>query len=445
MAHVVCITTSLAGLLYASCELLRRLEADGHQVTYASPDEIEDIIHAQGFAFHQLPRSGLRDLQDQDRKQSKAQRLKKWFQRRETALKSLGVDDFHQDLKALKPDLLLIDLELHQHIISAVPTGVPVALLSPFYSIWKHPSVPPLHYTNEPGKGTDGSPLQIELTWLKYRIWKFRQRWKDYNKLVGIDSISVFRILAKKTGFRFRANTELHQWLIPFMFRSLPTLCLRALEAEFPHQPRSIHHYVGPMINLSRNDRPTPPELTALLEKHKNSAPEKKLIYCAFSSVRSFGDDLDFLKRIIAAVAEHPEWDLIVGMGGHELSDELKDLPEQIHLFKWAPQLEVLRHADAAIVHGGVNSYDECISEGVPMVVFSHEVVDMPGTRVRMIHHGVAIAGDRAKDNPEIIRKHLTYILENEEMHKRVHDMREKFEAHRSEKRAEKIVQSLLQ
>ena len=37
MAHVLCLTTGLTGILHASFEVVRRLEAWGHHVTYACP------------------------------------------------------------------------------------------------------------------------------------------------------------------------------------------------------------------------------------------------------------------------------------------------------------------------------------------------------------------------------------------------------------------------
>ena len=37
MAHILCMTTGLTGILNASFEVVRRLEKRGHRLTYACP------------------------------------------------------------------------------------------------------------------------------------------------------------------------------------------------------------------------------------------------------------------------------------------------------------------------------------------------------------------------------------------------------------------------
>ncbi|KAK6045819.1 hypothetical protein COOONC_16675 [Cooperia oncophora] len=51
--------------------------------------------------------------------------------------------------------------------------------------------------------------------------------------------------------------------------------------------------------------------------------------------------------------------------------DDLNDnLPENVHLFKWLPQSDILQHpkTKAFITHGGYNSVQEAIRGGVPLI-----------------------------------------------------------------------------
>ena len=48
-------TTGLTGILYASFEMVRRLETAGHRLTYACPQEVASKVQAQQITYFQLP------------------------------------------------------------------------------------------------------------------------------------------------------------------------------------------------------------------------------------------------------------------------------------------------------------------------------------------------------------------------------------------------------
>ena len=74
---------------------------------------------------------------------------------------------------------------------------------------------------------------------------------------------------------------------------------------------------------------------------------------------------------------------------------DLGRLPEGAHAFPWVPQLDVLRHADGCVTHGGINTLDECVLNLVPMLVYCGFETDMAGNTGRVVHHGIGLAGDR--------------------------------------------------
>ena len=73
-------------------------------------------------------------------------------------------------------------------------------------------------------------------------------------------------------------------------------------------------------------------------------------------------------------------------------------LPARVHTFPWVPQVDVLRQADVAVTHGGIGTVDECVSSGVPVLVYCGWETDMAGTTARVLHHGIGLAGDRRRD-----------------------------------------------
>ena len=47
----------------------------------------------------------------------------------------------------------------------------------------------------------------------------------------------------------------------------------------------------------------------------------------------------------------------------------MKNIPSNIHIYDFVPQLEVLKMTDVFVTHGGMNSVSEALSLGTPMVV----------------------------------------------------------------------------
>jgi MGT family glycosyltransferase len=62
------------------------------------------------------------------------------------------------------------------------------------------------------------------------------------------------------------------------------------------------------------------------------------------------------------------EWDVLITVGEHTDPADLGPLPANVDVRRYAPQLDVLRHARLFINHGGMNSTMESLYNGVPMV-----------------------------------------------------------------------------
>ncbi|MCH9651941.1 MAG: glycosyltransferase [Deltaproteobacteria bacterium] len=447
MASILSVTSGFPSILYPSVELARRLAVVGHQVTFAGLPACRELVERQGLAFLPLEASRYEAFLEGDAKESYWHRLSKRGERVDRAVDSLATEGFSRDVRQLNPDLILIDGEMHEHIITASTVGIPLVLLNSFASIWRRPGLPPPHCQVQPDVGFWGSRGGIWLLWRALRLRKWRKAVSQWGRWVGCDRLSVLRRLAAEQGFDWHREIDASQWLIPFTYRRFPVLSLHALEFDFPHQPPKRVHYVGPLLLESRPDRQLPPEdrarLEAIFQRRRRGA---KLIYAGFGSM--FSADLAFLKRLLGVVAGRPEWDLVVSLSDRVAPADLGPLPERVHVFPWVPQLEVVRQADVVVTHGGINTLDECVvggsRGGVPVLIYCGSETDMAGNTARVLHHGIGIAGDREGDTTETIQGHIDRLLTAPSFRASLARLRRSYQRYVENQVAEGAVKSLL-
>ena len=346
-----------------------------------------------------------------------------------------------------RPDLILVNGEMHEHIIAASTAGARVALLNSFASIWRQPGVPPPHTLARPGTGWSGTRAGAALLWQVLRLRKLYRRWSERVRRIGCDRESVYRDLALAVGFAFERDTDHRQWLIPFTYRRLPVLSLHAQEFEFSHSPPIHVRFVGPMVLESRIDQPQTAadrdRLEAILARRRETGTDCRLIYAGFGSV--FSTDLAFLRRLLAIVEERPGWELVVSLSHRVTRSELGPLPARVHTFPWVPQVQVLQYTDVAVTHGGVGTVDECVLNGVPTLVYCGWETDMAGTTARVVHHGLGIAGDRQRDTTTDIRVQIDRLLIEPGFRERVKRMQGLYAAYAENRVAERAVDALLE
>jgi MGT family glycosyltransferase len=91
------------------------------------------------------------------------------------------------------------------------------------------------------------------------------------------------------------------------------------------------------------------------------------LIYVSFGSLGA--GDTELLKRVIAAIGNSP-YRALVNVGGYE--DQYSDVPPNVITASWFPQPSVIPQVDAAIHHGGNNSFTECLFFGKPAIIMPY-------------------------------------------------------------------------
>lgn len=99
--------------------------------------------------------------------------------------------------------------------------------------------------------------------------------------------------------------------------------------------------------------------------------PEKKkerpLVYISMGTV--INDRPDFYQKCIQAL-KAMDADVIISCGNAVKKEDLGELPENIQVYPYVNQLEVLQKADVFITHCGMNSVSESLFMATPMVLY---------------------------------------------------------------------------
>jgi MGT family glycosyltransferase len=130
--------------------------------------------------------------------------------------------------------------------------------------------------------------------------------------------------------------------------------------------------FVGPSINPQTRSEDFP---FALLD-------EGRVIYISLGTVHS---STDFYRECFAAFASFPA-QFVLAVGKNTPIDALGEIPANFIVRPSVPQLELLERADAFITHGGINSVQEGLYYGVPLIVIPQQVEQLFNARIVGAH-----------------------------------------------------------
>ena len=129
---------------------------------------------------------------------------------------------------------------------------------------------------------------------------------------------------------------------------------LRDFQPEEACFPETNYHFVGPAVD----DRAEEP-----FSFEKSGNP---IVYISFGTLMHA--DKRFWKKLIAAFAGK-RVEVVCSVGSEKLVRALGDLPSNVRVFAKVPQLTLLCRAALFVTHGGMNSVNEALYYGVPMIV----------------------------------------------------------------------------
>ena len=434
-AKILFICSHLVGRLRSIDTLATRLRADGHKVILAVPPPVkkhlntssEDVVEIDDFnlggAQGEAP-SSLRDFLPSQRRK----RLSDLENRVNTgSVKKL--------IQSEAPDLVVIDYEMHPHIIAALGTLTPVALFTTHFITQPSSHNPPLHTTLVPGRD---SSVAIWRAWIKIWIKLRKKTIKTWIATGGTDYLSLLKHMAKEEGFDLRRHTTRWWWQTPCFWRSLPLIIAQSPALDFSTDYDSQLRHVGPMLPPTNpNDTYDDDEAIKYALRERNRG--KRVVYISFGS--AFKAEPNVVANTWKAIGNYEDAVAIQSTGGRK-DFKASHAPKNVLLVDWAPQNKLLQLCDAAIMHGGVNTLTECIATDTPVLSIPGGI-DQPGTTARIVYHGLGLACSKRSATEEI-GKALRRLLDDPSFRKRCAEMRHAFEVLERDMKAEKIFQELL-
>jgi MGT family glycosyltransferase len=155
--------------------------------------------------------------------------------------------------------------------------------------------------------------------------------------------------------------------------------------------------YVGPTIETDRREEPM------VITRQ----PDQKLIYIAVGTV--YKANLQFFQDCMEALAD-PQYAVIMSIGKAVDPESLGEIPQNFTVAQYVPQLQVLREADLFITHGGMNSINEAVSFGVPMIVVPNTIEQsVNAARIEELKCGLYL--DHAELTVESLKTAVIQIL----------------------------------
>ena len=115
-------------------------------------------------------------------------------------------------------------------------------------------------------------------------------------------------------------------------------------------------HFVGASIPERRDE----------IDEQFQNIGQKPLVYVSLGTLHN--DSLAFFKNCIEAL-KNTDYEVIMSIGKAVKIEDLGALPNNIKAYPFVPQLHILKHASAFITHGGMNSLNEGLYFGVPVIV----------------------------------------------------------------------------
>ncbi|MFD8059285.1 macrolide-inactivating glycosyltransferase [Streptomyces cyaneofuscatus] len=337
-AHIAMFSIAAHGHVNPSLEVIRELVRRGHRVSYAIPASFADKVAATGaepvIYTSTLPTDDDPEAWGTELIDNIEPFLADAIQALPQLVAAFGGDE---------PDLVLHDITSYPARVLAHRWGVPAVSLWPNLVPWEG-------YEKEVGE-----PMTAEL--------KQTERGQAY--YARFDGWLADNGLGHVPSDDFVARPRRGLVLIP-----------EALQPHADRVDRDMYTFVG----ACQGDRADQGEW-------ERPAGAGKVLLVSLGS--SFTKQPAFYRECVAAFGDLPDWHVVLQIGGHVDPAELGDVPANVEVHAWVPQLAVLKQADAFITHAGAGGSQEGLATGTPMVAVP-QAVDQFGNADMLQALGVA-------------------------------------------------------
>lgn len=134
---------------------------------------------------------------------------------------------------------------------------------------------------------------------------------------------------------------------------------------------------------------------------------KEKVIYISLGTI--FNNSVEFYENCFKSFA-NMNAKIIMSVGKNIDINTFDSIPSNFIVRNYVPQLEILKHADLFITHGGMNSTNEGLYYNVPLI-FIPQFADQPFVADRAAELGAGIVIEKDKVTPEVLKQSVTTIL----------------------------------
>lgn len=160
--------------------------------------------------------------------------------------------------------------------------------------------------------------------------------------------------------------------------------------------------FVGASIPERRDD----------IEDEFKDLEGKPLVYVSLGTLHNA--DVEFYRNCIQAFRD-TSYQVIMSVGRNIDINDLGDLPDNIKAYPFVPQLHILKYAKAFITHGGMNSLNEGLYFGVPVIVCPQQFEQAFNGR-RLEKLGIAKTLKVQRPTSDALLQAVSEVIEDEEM-----------------------------
>nr|WP_055601305.1 macrolide-inactivating glycosyltransferase [Streptomyces aureus] len=390
-AHIAMFSIAAHGHVNPSLEVIRELVARGHRVSYAVPASFAEKVAETG-ATPVVYTSTLPTDDDPDAWGTELiDNLEPFLSDAVQALPQLA-EAFDGD----RPDLVLHDITAYPARVLAHGWGVPAVSLWPNLVPWEG-------YEEEVAE-----PMFAELK-ASPRGKAYYARFEAWLAGHGLDT----------DPDRFVARPRRALVLIP-----------KALQPHADRVDESVYTFVG----ACQGER-------AEQGGWERPADAEKVVLVSLGS--AFTKLPGFYRDCVEAFAGLPGWHVVLQIGKFVDPAELGEIPANVEVHSWVPQLAILRQADAFVTHAGAGGSQEGLATATPMVAVP-QAVDQFGNADMLQALGVARHLPMDQVTPERLRKDMLALLDDPEVPRRAREIRESMAREGGTRRAADLIEAEL-
>ncbi len=380
------------GHVNPSLEVIRELVARGHRVTYAIPPMFAEKVAETG-AEVKLWNSTLPGPDDDPAAWGTTllDNVEPFLADAIQALPQL-IEAYQGD----EPDLVLHDITSYPARVLAHRWGVPAVSLSPNLVAWDG-------YEKEVAEPMWAEPKKTERGQAYYARF---HAWLEENG-----------ITEHPDSFAGRPARSLV--LIP-----------RALQPNADRVDESVHSFVG----ACQGER-------AAEGGWQRPASVEKVVLVSLGS--AFTDRPDFYRECVKAFGELPGWHLVLQIGRHVDPAALGDVPDNVEVRSWVPQLAILKQADLFVTHAGAGGSQEGLATATPMIAVP-QAVDQFGNADVLQSLGVARHIPTEEATAQALREAALALVDDPDVARLLKDLQAEMAAEGGTKRAADLIEAEL-